>query len=79
MSRSRSRSHGCCGLVDEVQPDTVLTFGPDGGTCHPDHIATGRWTTLACRSLPAPPRLLYSTNTPEWVERFESAVDAATT
>ena len=74
MSRSRSRSHGFCGLVDEVQPDTVLTFGPDGGTCHPDHIASGRWTTLACRSVPAPPRLLYSTNTPEWVERFESAV-----
>ena len=26
-------------VIEEVQPDTVLTFGPDGGTGHPDHIA----------------------------------------
>ena len=26
-------------IIDEVRPDTVLTFGPDGGTGHPDHIA----------------------------------------
>lgn len=61
-------------LVDEMQPDTVLTFGPDGGTCHPDHIAAGRWTTLACRAASANPLLLYATNTPEWVERFEAVV-----
>ena len=61
-------------LMDEMQPDTVLTFGPDGGTCHPDHIAAGRWTTLACRAASVTPLLLYATNTPEWVERFETAV-----
>src|SRR5690242_3321202 len=26
-------------LLDEVQPDTVLTFGPDGMTGHSDHKA----------------------------------------
>ena len=26
-------------LIDEVRPDTILTFGPDGRTFHPDHIA----------------------------------------
>ena len=31
----------------EVQPDTVLTFGPDGMTGHDDHKAVCRWATAA--------------------------------
>ena len=34
-------------IVDEVQPDTVLTFGPDGITGHPDHQTVSAWTDLA--------------------------------
>ena len=34
-------------LVDTVRPDTVLTFGPDGFTGHPDHRAVSRWTERA--------------------------------
>ena len=34
-------------LLDVVRPDTVLTFGPDGITFHPDHIAVHRWVTQA--------------------------------
>lgn len=34
-------------LIDDVRPDTILTFGPDGVTFHPDHITVGRWTTQA--------------------------------
>ncbi len=34
-------------VMDEVQPDAVVTFGPDGMTNHADHIAVGRWTTAA--------------------------------
>lgn len=34
-------------LVDEVQPDTVLTFGPDGFTGHPDHQTVSAWTDRA--------------------------------
>lgn len=63
-------------ILEDVQPDTVLTFGPDGGTYHGDHIAAGHWATLACRGAALPPRLLYAANTPEWLERFLSAVDA---
>jgi LmbE family N-acetylglucosaminyl deacetylase len=62
------------GLIDDFEPDTVLTFGPDGGTYHEDHIAVSCWTTLACRAADADPRLLYSANTPEWVERFLGAI-----
>lgn len=34
-------------LISEIDPDTVLTFGPEGQTEHPDHIAVHRWTTAA--------------------------------
>lgn len=47
-------------LLDEVRPDTVLTFGPDGGTFHPDHQAVSAWTTAAWRECGSPGRLLYS-------------------
>ena len=33
--------------MEEVDPDTVVTFGPDGMTNHADHIAISRWTTQA--------------------------------
>jgi LmbE family N-acetylglucosaminyl deacetylase len=64
-------------IVSEVQPDTVLTFGPDGMTWHPDHIAVGQWTTEAVRGSGRDGvRLLYATKTPEWGEAFLATVQA---
>ena len=37
--------------LEELSPDLVLTFGPDGLTGHPDHRATSRWTAIAHRRL----------------------------
>jgi LmbE family N-acetylglucosaminyl deacetylase len=34
-------------LIEDVRPDTILTFGPDGMTGHEDHRAVCRWTTAA--------------------------------
>jgi len=34
-------------VVDKIRPDTVITFGPDGYTGHPDHQAVSRWVDLA--------------------------------
>lgn len=34
-------------VIDDVRPDTVVTFGPDGFTGHPDHRAVSRWVDLA--------------------------------
>ena len=34
-------------LIDEVRPDTILTFGIDGMTFHPDHVAVHHWVTAA--------------------------------
>jgi len=34
-------------VIEDVRPDTVLTFGPDGFTGHPDHRTVSAWTDLA--------------------------------
>lgn len=34
-------------IIGLYQPDTILTFGPDGLTGHPDHQAVSRWVSRA--------------------------------
>jgi LmbE family N-acetylglucosaminyl deacetylase len=53
--------------VDEIGADTVVTFGPDGITGHPDHVAVSLWTTAAVGSTT---RLLYATMTHDFVDRY---------
>jgi LmbE family N-acetylglucosaminyl deacetylase len=65
------------GLIADVQPDVLLTFGPDGGTGHVDHVAVCRWSTMACARSARPPRLLYATKSPEWNREFFSQIDPA--
>ena len=58
-------------IMRDVQPDTVLSFGPDGMTDHPDHKATCAWATEAFeRAAKSGAKLYYATMTPEWAERF---------
>lgn len=47
-------------IVEEVAPDTVVTFGPDGFTGHPDHRAVSRWADLVLARMTDPPRLLHA-------------------
>jgi LmbE family N-acetylglucosaminyl deacetylase len=35
-------------LLDELDPDVVITFGSDGFSGHPDHVAVGAAVTAAC-------------------------------
>lgn len=61
-------------LADE-RPDVVLTFGPDGITGHPDHIAVGDATTEAFLRLagdggPGLRRLLYGAVRQSIVDRW---------
>jgi LmbE family N-acetylglucosaminyl deacetylase len=48
-------------IIDEVAPDTVLTFGPDGITGHSDHRTVSAWTGAAfsCAARPGA-RLLHA-------------------
>jgi LmbE family N-acetylglucosaminyl deacetylase len=57
-------------LLDEVRPDTILTFGLDGMTFHPDHIAVHRWVTEAWLRRGCVARLMYAIPTVEHLDRF---------
>lgn len=63
-------------LMEEVDPDTVLTFGPDGMTGHPDHQAVCRWATAAFDEVTRPGAALgYATKTPQWLAQFREPLD----
>jgi LmbE family N-acetylglucosaminyl deacetylase len=63
-------------IMDAVQPDTVLTFGPDGMTGHDDHKCACRWTTEAFGQVgKVGASLHYATNTPEWLARYREPLD----
>ena len=54
-------------LLEEFRPDSVLTFGPEGMTGHPDHKAVHAWTRAALEhNLSVRADLYGATNTPEW-------------
>ncbi len=57
-------------VLDEVQPQTVLTFGPDGFTGHADHRAVSHWVDLAVRRSTAAPQVLHAVATENalWVD-----------
>jgi LmbE family N-acetylglucosaminyl deacetylase len=35
-------------IIRQFRPTAVITFGPDGAYGHPDHVAIGEATTIAC-------------------------------
>jgi LmbE family N-acetylglucosaminyl deacetylase len=61
--------------IAEFDPDTVITFGPDGITGHSDHVAVSEWTTIACTPQPSI-ELLYATMTHDHVARHRELHDA---
>ena len=54
------------GYVDDIDPDLIVTFGPDGMTGHCDHRAVSRWTTQAWELGGSTCDLWYATVTPEF-------------
>jgi LmbE family N-acetylglucosaminyl deacetylase len=62
-------------IIDEVRPDTILTFGPDGMTGHSDHQVVSAWATAAHARTGSAARLLYATTTPEFHERWRHFYD----
>ncbi len=58
-------------LVATIQPDTILTFGPDGMTDHAAHKDVSRWATQALHEAgKAGSKVHYATVTPEWAQEF---------
>ena len=58
-------------VMEEVEPDTVLTFGPDGMTDHAGHKSVSRWATEGFHEVGKPgAKIFYATTTPDWAERW---------
>lgn len=58
------------GLLQLTQPDTIVTFGPDGMTGHADHIAVGGWVDRAWRDEGSRALLLHATLTYDFHRRW---------
>jgi LmbE family N-acetylglucosaminyl deacetylase len=58
------------GVLDNVRPDTVVTFGPDGFTGHDDHRAVSGWVDAALAGHGRAVRLLHPTVTSAFTARF---------
>jgi LmbE family N-acetylglucosaminyl deacetylase len=66
-------------IIDEVRPRTLITFGPDGMTGHPDHRAVSAWTTAAWearREDHPDARLWYATLLPSFHHEWGELNDA---
>ena len=49
-SRGAPRADRVAAIVDEVRPDTIVTFADDGFTGHADHRTVAAWTHRAWRA-----------------------------
>jgi LmbE family N-acetylglucosaminyl deacetylase len=57
-------------VLEEVRPDTVVSFGPDGLTGHPDHRAVADWVHQAWLADGCRARLLQATLTQGFHQRW---------
>lgn len=58
------------GTIDAVDPDTILTFGPDGYTGHSDHRTMAAWVEAAVQWTGSRARVLRATTTQSYLDRF---------
>ncbi len=60
-------------IIQEVRPQVLLTWPPDGLSGHPDHVAVSRWTSLAFQRAaalgPDAPAALYHLAVPRSVAK----------
>jgi len=64
-----ARHDGTATVADhlaDIQPDVIVTFGPEGMTGHPDHRAVSEWTTDAWAATCPSADLWYATLTADF-------------
>ena len=59
-------------IIDAVAPDTIVTFGPEGMTGHPDHRAVSAWTSMAWRLRRPQATLLHATLLPSFHAEWQA-------
>jgi len=63
-------------VIEEVEPDTILTFGPDGYTGHPDHRAVSAWVDSAVASTGVAALVLHAAADARFMAEFADVHDA---
>ena len=63
--------------IKKVEPDTIVTFGPDGLTGHTDHQAVARWTSHAWAATRSNARLLWAAITADTERHMADAEPVA--
>jgi|SRR5688572_14346824 len=62
-------------FAEKYQPDSILTFGPDGLTGHPDHQTINHWVQLLVAGLAQKPNVYHPVYTPDQYEQFLKPLD----
>jgi len=57
------------------KPDTILTFGPEGFTGHPDHQAVSRWVTATMEYAPYRPAIYHAVVNQELYDKHLKAAE----
>lgn len=60
-------------LISEHQPDTILTFGPDGLTGHDDHKTVSKWAALARYQAASAAKIYHAVQTTQEYEAMREA------
>ena len=63
------------GVIDEVRPDVIVTFGPDGMTGHMDHRTVSAWVEEALQVTGHRTELWFATFTPAFHEEWGALND----
>ncbi len=58
------------GHIRHTRPDVIVTFGPDGGDGHPDHIAISQFTTAAIVEAANPNSVYYQNMAPHCISKL---------
>lgn len=61
--------------IDTYKPDSILTFGPDGWTGHPDHRAVSHWVSEAVKVCQIKPEVYHVVCTNEFYEKYLKPAD----
>jgi len=66
----RDGTEAIANYMAHIEPDLIVTFGPDGMTGHPDHRSISRWTTDAWLEIRPTASLWYATLTADFHRRW---------
>ena len=62
-------------LINQYKPDTILTFGPEGWSGHPDHQQVSAWASAAVLQSRSSARIFHVAHTQEQYDNYLQQLD----